>query len=432
MPRSRFAALSILGLCLLALSTPFASILVPRIMGTLPVICAVLCLAGHVLGHGRLPAIDWRLAAGLGGLLALCGLSALWAASPLLVFERLGKMTYLAACGFILHATARDLADPWKRRLQILFLVVFAVSAVALVEEMSAGYPLYRAVRGMPPENAVAATAFNRAAVALCVLAWPAMLAAQRFVRPAVSLLVPLVLTAIVVWTESQSALVGLVAGTVVLAAAGVAATLTRRVVAIGLVVGMLAAPWIAMELQILKPSALTDWRSAAVGARMEIWDAIAKKALERPLTGWGVEAVRLMPRLYDQAVFYNRKRPTTLHPHNGALQVWVELGIAGVVATIAIVLQFLSRIGRLEGQAHHTALALFVSFATLAVVSHGLWQSWWLGLIGAAVALFAIARPTERPQERPKEREAPERGGGEQGGDGQGVDGRGVAVSSR
>jgi O-antigen ligase len=55
------------------------------------------------------------------------------------------------------------------------------------------------------------------------------------------------------------------------------------------------------------------------------------------------------------------------LHPHNAALQMWLELGVAA-------------------------AAGCFVSATVFALISYGIWQSWWLPALTIAGASMTLA----------------------------------------
>ncbi|HYD64554.1 O-antigen ligase family protein [Azospirillum sp.] len=393
--------LAFFGLLLIAVAAPLASILVLPAMGALPLVGAVVCLAGSLWATRRPPPVDRTLAAGLAVLLAWAATSALWAADPGFAAGRVLRLAYLTAGGLVLLAAAQTLEAGHKRLLLAVFVAAVAVGIALLLEELLLNYPLYRAVRGIPSRPRVLPSVLNRGAMVLAVLVWPAMLAARRFVPAWVAALLPVTLFGVLLGTQSQSAALGMAtAGGVYLLAARAPAVARRGLTAV-LVVGVLAAPWLALGLHDAQPSFLTDWRTASAGARMEIWDASARMALEKPLFGWGMEAIRSTPDLFQEPVVFMRNRDTTMHPHNGPLQVWVDLGLVGVVLTLGILVQIVRRIGRLSGPAHATALALLAIVCTVSTVSHGLWQSWWIGLISTAAAFLAMAAddPARRRQ---------------------------------
>jgi len=112
--------------------------------------------------------------------------------------------------------------------------------------------------------------------------------------------------------------------------------------------------------------------------ARMSYWSRTVDWILQRPLKGWGLDASRAMgPGI-------------GLHPHNGALQVWLELGFVGAVAAAAFWGLSLVRLSRERPNLAMSGLAgSVVVFLLFSWINYGLWQQWWLAL-GALVAVVA------------------------------------------
>lgn len=397
------------GLFGLVTLAPFVSILIPRALGALPVVVAIMVLAGWAWEQQRLLPLDRGLLLAIAGFLTWAAASSLWALDPSFVAERVFKTAYLALCGLGLHAIIGTLPASTRHRLALAGLAAFIFSALFLLEEMSSSYVLYRMVRGLESTQPVFLHVFNRAAVILTVLVWPVTLILSRRVGRWLALLLPLALIGLILRTESQSALVGLLTGLLVCGLGlGLPIRFIRRGLATGLVLGALAAPWLAHGLHVWQPTALANWRSASGGERMEIWDAVSGRILEKPWFGWGLEAIRFMPDLIADNAVYMRGRPNTLHPHNGPLQVWVELGVVGVGMALGIVLLLLRRIGRLPDAPQTLALATFASVAVMASISHGLWQSWWLGLIGIAAVFVSLGVATTTAPSAPAHMTSP------------------------
>ena len=88
------------------------------------------------------------------------------------------------------------------------------------------------------------------------------------------------------------------------------------------------------------------------------------------------------------------------LHPHNAALQFWLELGVPGVVLfalLIALAWRALARAAwpRLfvAAAAASLTIGLVGCFAT-----YGIWQEWWLGTLWFSLFLvLTMARVTGR-----------------------------------
>lgn len=139
-----------------------------------------------------------------------------------------------------------------------------------------------------------------------------------------------------------------------------------------------LAAPGI---LWITRHYGLFDALKAAVplswSQRMGYWSHAADWISDHPLRGWGLDA----SRSFSPGI--------RLHPHDAALQIWLELGLIGAVAAAvfwAVVLGGQSTPDR--DPARVTRVATAVTYLTFAAVSFGVWQEWWL----AAGALAATA----------------------------------------
>lgn len=120
--------------------------------------------------------------------------------------------------------------------------------------------------------------------------------------------------------------------------------------------------------------------------ARMSYWSHTIDWIFEKPLRGWGLDASRAMgPGI-------------SLHPHNGALQVWLELGLPGAVAAAAFWGLSLVRLSRETPDQEISAVAgSTVVFLLFAWVNYGLWQQWWLAL-GVLIPVIAAMLANRHP----------------------------------
>jgi O-antigen ligase len=108
--------------------------------------------------------------------------------------------------------------------------------------------------------------------------------------------------------------------------------------------------------------------------ARLSYWSHAVDWILDQPVRGWGLDASRAMgPGI-------------SLHPHNGALQVWLELGLVGAVGAAAFWGLSLSRLSRERSDLAMAGVAgSAVAYLVFAWLSYGAWQGWWVAL-GALV----------------------------------------------
>lgn len=127
---------------------------------------------------------------------------------------------------------------------------------------------------------------------------------------------------------------------------------------------------------------------------RMDFWTHAVDWLKDHPLRGWGLDA----SRVFGPGII--------LHPHDDALQVWLELGAVGAVLAAAVWFLSLRRLARplsnLGGAAATASAAVYLLFAA---VNFGVWQEWWLAmaaLIAIVTALLIEPDPGRRSTETP------------------------------
>jgi len=73
---------------------------------------------------------------------------------------------------------------------------------------------------------------------------------------------------------------------------------------------------------------------------RIKIWEFVAKKISERPLLGWGMNSSKHFSdgknMVYTVSGEYLGEA-LPLHPHNTILQIWVELGLPGILIFLCL-----------------------------------------------------------------------------------------------
>jgi len=142
-----------------------------------------------------------------------------------------------------------------------------------------------------------------------------------------------------------------------------------------------------------------------SVYPRIIIWQFTSNKAMERPFLGHGIRTSRFLDPGGEKIPFFvgtgeNRLLGSThaipLHPHNGPLQVWLELGGIGAAIALGILL---SVVGVIKGLNINRSLMALVyghlmSAFALASFSFGIWQGWWQGLMWLSAAMMAALIP--------------------------------------
>lgn len=185
------------------------------------------------------------------------------------------------------------------------------------------------------------------------------------------------------------------------LAAAFAASRAPRAtLVAIGALAGLsvIAAPLIGFAAGAA-PEGLRDLMPLSWELRLEAWSFAVDRILERPLAGWGFDAARALDAMVE--VHGKDFAALPLHPHNGGLHVWLETGLVGAaLLTLAIGLATRAAV---RGCAHNparavAAAAMAAAYASMELVSYGVWQEWWLATFAAGAGAVALVR-TPKPE---------------------------------
>ena len=172
--------------------------------------------------------------------------------------------------------------------------------------------------------------------------------------------------------------------------------------------VAIVAAP--AVLGPVLRAGFPADRMNPSAAHRMLVWYFVNQKIADQPFLGWGTEASRSLPdgkhpppaRLLehffldgpDVAPWIRSAELLPLHPHNGALQVWLELGLMGALLAGLLAL-FLGRAAsRIAWPG--VGAAMLAAYSVTALLSFGIWQEWWLGVqFMALCGVLALPSPS-------------------------------------
>jgi O-antigen ligase len=223
-----------------------------------------------------------------------------------------------------------------------------------------------------------------------------ALLLLWRERRLALAILLTIVVAAAILRSESGAAKLGLF----VLAGTGAVTLLSRRagltLVGCALLGAIGLAP-VAGELseRFLPSSAYRVLAAAHAQERVDIWRSFGAALRERPVLGSGFQA---SARLNDAPVAARLPRDEGFllgvgHPHNAALQIWVELGAIGAFLAALIAALLVRAIERLDTPECAAMAALIMAALADSLVGQGAWQGWWPAGIAAALVWFGYQR---------------------------------------
>src|SRR5258708_35758154 len=117
-------------------------------------------------------------------------------------------------------------------------------------------------------------------------------------------------------------------------------------------------------------------------------WAGTGKGVGGGPWGGWGRGGARAIPG--GKIEIRSGQDWLPLHPHDAALQLWLELGAPGAILFALFAGLLWLRLGKAPWPRLYAAAAGGSLFAATAVAASawGIWQEWWLGALG--LALFA------------------------------------------
>lgn len=151
------------------------------------------------------------------------------------------------------------------------------------------------------------------------------------------------------------------------------------RALAVGAVIYWLGAPFVIWGVraaglyETIQSKVELSW-----SMRMDYWRHAVDWTRDHPVRGWGLDA----SRVFGPGI--------VLHPHDNALQFWLELGLIGALLAAAFWWIVLNRLRRDRPDPAAAAVAgsaaVYLLFGAL---NFGAWQDWWLSL-GALLAVAA------------------------------------------
>jgi O-antigen ligase len=326
----------------------------------------------------RPPDIDRPLALIALSFLAVCGLGLLWSILPSLSLTRLGQMVgIVVACLLLLSL---QLSPQRTRRLIHLMVWMTGLGVAILALDTAATYPLQHVIGG-PAANI--GTKYNRGLIYLVLLLWPVMAHLARMgERRKAGLLAAIVLFGAAL-SLSATGLAALLVGFVTWLVAHYFPRSTRIILGGGLTTLALALPLVMRLVSRQRPSLATLVKSTGLH-RLEIWDYMSARILERPVSGWGLGAAIGVPIHPDELATYLSADAGGIYPHNQWIELWLETGLPGVVLALALLWLVLTRLAERWSAYGLAAVAsaLTVSMLNFEITT----DSWWAALAASAL----------------------------------------------
>jgi O-antigen ligase len=334
-----------------------------------------------------------------------------WSFDPLFSLRSVAMLVGTVTGGWVMVVLVERLSIDQQERLINALAVGLGVAGLAMVAvgivERSGLIDVGRLLWAMDADTTIVAT-----------LIWPTLAWQFRFGRRRSVFGLLLVSFAGVFLAHDLAAKVALLGGGLAWLVGRWRPLPTLRCIAVLAVAGCLLAPLAARLVPPSQESAEWSWLPWSAHHRLTIWSFTTRHIAEKPFFGWGFDGARAIPGgktqipvvrlkgcaqngvpiplpgfetpVASDCIMWEESLP--LHPHDGWLQIWLELG--GVGACIAALLLW-KTIGRIVHMpavptAQAAASATLVAGLIICSVSFGIWQSWWLSTLWIAAALLS------------------------------------------
>lgn len=301
-----------------------------------------------------------------------------------------------------------NLEGRWRSRAEAMFVFMAFMASIYLFAEFVNGGEATLAYKtmvegrpiGEPHTINLVNKSLGHGGLLAILFAGPAAALAWREGGPLIGLL-------LIALTGLMSLGFGLEVNTVAFIAAFVAAALayfwprgTLSAIFGGIAGAFIVVPLTLPSLAAALPEAIRSRLPESWEVRLEIWSFTGGRLSERPWTGWGLDASRVIEGEAEIRDTVQQLLP--LHPHNAPLHVWMETGAFGaILITFALVMIG----GRIAGapllSRLQAAAIAWVAMAYFCFVffSYGIWQEWHVAALAVAIGgtTFLSARPQTR-----------------------------------
>ncbi len=304
--------------------------------------------------------------------------------APKLVFQ------LVLDCAFVSGAL-KLAAGPRIRAMTWLAWTLWAAVVVLTLDGLAQGqiFGAISTLSGKPLTPDIAKRDAARGCYAVALLFWPVALFTWRRVPVGVPVVMGALIAVSSVLLGVDAPAAAMVLSLVVFAGMRVNARVGAWACAVGAVTYVLAAPLVFLPHGVVAPPDLpSDVGKLSWHVRLDIWRFASHLIAHRPLLGYGLDASRAFePRI-------------PMHPHDMALQLWLELGAPGALLGALFFGWLFYKVARLAKSDPAWAAAACATgsvYLLIGAISFGVWQEWWLALGAAAIAACGMLLQVRR-----------------------------------
>ena len=377
------------------LLSPLIAVVAPRFLAFWPLIIGVYAYI-HMFFYdkSRLKEFfDVKYLAVILSISFLIILSSLWSVDSMYAFERSLGVFVILLSGFMVW-NASKFIFVGNRNVKILcdyYPIMMMVMLFISYLNIEFGLPIYKILNSIDLLQEVNMSKFNRSGIALLILSIPAFMVCWYQKKYILFLLLLTGMFLVSMVTESQSVQLAFIVSILVFILP-IGYAFLRNSMALSVILLMIFSPFIMIWMFANLPELLLEYnffQQSYAGHRLEIWSFVSHYIMINPLYGFGIEGTRLVESFDTQQLYFDGNN--VLHPHNLALQVWMEFGLVGILFASALIIAFFKSIRGHIKIIMRFELIMFFALVAISATAYGIWQSWWVGLIILSIAIFRI-----------------------------------------
>lgn len=396
------------GLSLAGFLSPVVGLYASKGMVVLFILASLACLYSLVRQAKR-PAIPVALGLSLLALTLWGTISLFWSVSFEISWSLARTLPFMLLGGGVLILGIRQLSSDSLALIGRSTAAGFALGIALALLELESGFSIYRAVASLSSGSVLMPrSVLNNGISVLVLMLWPVCI--HLWIRNQRALAIAGFVSAAAVagLGDNQAATVAIIVASLVFMLAFIIPRYFHKIAAAVITVLVLGTPF-AMKHLPSSRTVVDNFPTLTVGAypRLTIWKYASSLALENPVIGHGLRTSRTLNKeksvdivlRVDGEVRSATTEGIPLHPHNGVLQLWLELGVIGALAGLAIALSIVRGIHKNAAPPVISAFLFAGLFSSLSIlcISYGLWQGWWLGTLWLQGALTTASLGSQK-----------------------------------
>jgi O-antigen ligase len=347
-------------------------------------------LIAYRIDHDRWPIPDRALTIAVCMLLAWIAASCFWAEAKNAAWDKLPELIAIAASALIVPVAIRDMPLAYAAKAQRTLLISLAVGLALMLGDIALGNPIKHMYKPWP---IIPINAYDREIVCFSLFVWPVALVIFNKRLRCSSIILLVVSTVATLFSQSHSAMVGMLLGLGVFALGWIVPKIIARSLSAISAIGFAAAVPLGLAMRRWgldqNPKLQFSFRH-----RIQIWHFTAERVLHWPLRGLGLEGSRAIPTADLAPGFLPLGNDVpALHPHDMFLQIWLELGGIGAIAALYFMIRLFEATGKQTAPAKIFGLAAAAAALAIASFAFGIWQGWWLSCLALLASMIVLAK---------------------------------------